>query len=153
MRPRACVCVRERESTGIKHCVITCNGAFCISDINLSVLLTKYYSGDHIKNNACEACCTYGGQESAYRVLVGKPEGKRPLGRLRRRWAKDIKSEFREVGIWVWNGFSFRYWDLWWRRLAVQVGKTKDQGLYNKPSAAVHPGALAAGTLPQYNTI
>ena len=33
----------------------------------------------------------------------------------------------------------------------VQVGKTKDQGLYNKPSAAVHPGALVAGTLPQYN--
>ena len=35
----------------------------------------------------------------------------------------------------------------------MQVGKTKDQGLYNKLSAAVHPGALAAGTLPQYNTI
>ena len=34
----------------------------------------------------------------------------------------------------------------------MQVGKTKGQGLYNKPSAAVHPGALAAGTLPQYNT-
>ena len=34
-----------------------------------------------------------------------------------------------------------------------KVGKTKDQGLYNKPSAAVHPGALAAGTLPKYNTI
>ena len=34
----------------------------------------------------------------------------------------------------------------------MQVGTTKDQGLYNKPSAAVHPGALAAGTLPQYNT-
>ena len=33
----------------------------------------------------------------------------------------------------------------------MQVGKTKDQGLYNKPSAAVHPGALAAGTVPQYN--
>ena len=30
----------------------------------------------------------------------------------------------------------------------MQVGTTKDQGLYNKPSAAVHPGALAAGTLP-----
>ena len=37
--------------------------------------------------------------------------------------------------------------------MAVQVGMTKDQGLYNKPSAAVHPGALAAETLPQYNTI
>ena len=46
---------------------------------------------------------------------------------------------------------SFHYCGLWWRHLAVQVGKTKDQGLYNKPSAAVHPGALAAGTLPQYN--
>ena len=42
---------------------------------------------------------------------------------------------------------------LWWRHLAVQVGTTEDQGFYNKPSAAVHPGALAAGTLPQYNTI
>ena len=35
----------------------------------------------------------------------------------------------------------------------MHVGMTKDQGLYNKPLAAVHPGALAAGTLPQYNTI
>ena len=34
----------------------------------------------------------------------------------------------------------------------MQVGTTKDQGLYNKPLAAVHPGALAAGTVPQYNT-
>ena len=35
----------------------------------------------------------------------------------------------------------------------MQAGTTKDQGLYNKPSAAVHPRALAAGSLPQYNTI
>ena len=35
----------------------------------------------------------------------------------------------------------------------MQVGKTKDQGSYNKPSATVHPGSLATGTLPQYNTI
>ena len=42
---------------------------------------------------------------------------------------------------------------VWWRYLAVQVGMTKDQGLYNKPSAAVHPGVLAGRTLPQYNTI
>ena len=35
----------------------------------------------------------------------------------------------------------------------MQVGTTKGQGLYNKPSVAVHPGALAAGTLAQYNTI
>ena len=35
----------------------------------------------------------------------------------------------------------------------MQVGMTKDHGLYNKPSATVHPGALAVGTLPQYNII
>ena len=35
---------------------------------------------------------------SAYRVLVGKPEGKRPLGRPRRRWEDNIKMNLREVG-------------------------------------------------------
>jgi hypothetical protein len=34
----------------------------------------------------------------AYRVLVGKPEGKRPLGRSRRRWNHNIKMDLQEVG-------------------------------------------------------
>jgi hypothetical protein len=33
-----------------------------------------------------------------HRVLVGKPEGKRPLGRLRRRWEDNIKMDLQEVG-------------------------------------------------------
>ena len=33
-----------------------------------------------------------------YRVLVGKPEGKRPVGRPRRRWVDNIKTDLREVG-------------------------------------------------------
>ena len=33
-----------------------------------------------------------------YRVLVGKPEGKRPLGRPRRRWENNIKMDLKEVG-------------------------------------------------------
>jgi hypothetical protein len=33
-----------------------------------------------------------------YRVLVEKPEGKRPLGRLRRRWEDNIKMDLQEVG-------------------------------------------------------
>jgi hypothetical protein len=35
----------------------------------------------------------------AYRVLVGKPEGKRPLGRHRRRWEDNINLDLREIGI------------------------------------------------------
>jgi hypothetical protein len=34
-----------------------------------------------------------------YRVLVGRPEGKRPLGRRRRRWEDNIKKDLREIGI------------------------------------------------------
>jgi hypothetical protein len=36
---------------------------------------------------------------SVYRVLVGRPEGKRPLGRCRRRWGDNIKVDLRETGI------------------------------------------------------
>jgi hypothetical protein len=40
-----------------------------------------------------------GEKRNAYRLLVGKPEGKKPLGRLRRRWVdNNIKMDFGEVG-------------------------------------------------------
>ncbi|KAJ4426803.1 hypothetical protein ANN_26602, partial [Periplaneta americana] len=42
------------------------------------------------------ACSTYG--RNAYRVLVGRPEGIRPLGRPRRKWEDNIKIDLREVG-------------------------------------------------------
>jgi hypothetical protein len=41
---------------------------------------------------------TNGGKLNAYRTLVGKSEGKRPLGRPRRRWVDNIKMDFREIG-------------------------------------------------------
>jgi len=50
-----------------------------LSDIKLSALPTKYYLGDQIKNNAGETCSTHVGEESAYRVLEGKREGKNHL--------------------------------------------------------------------------
>jgi hypothetical protein len=43
-------------------------------------------------------CSTYGGRESVYRVLVWKPEGKRPLGRPRRRWENNVRMDLQEVG-------------------------------------------------------
>jgi hypothetical protein len=40
-----------------------------------------------------------GEKRGACRVLVGKPEGKRQLGRLRRRWEDNIKMDLQEVGL------------------------------------------------------
>jgi len=39
-----------------------------------------------------------GERRGVYRGLVGKPEGKRPLGRPRRRWEDNIKTDLQEVG-------------------------------------------------------
>jgi hypothetical protein len=39
-----------------------------------------------------------GERRGAYRALVGKPEGRRPLGRPRHRWEDNIKMDLREVG-------------------------------------------------------
>jgi hypothetical protein len=46
-----------------------------------------------------------GEKRNAYRILVGKPEGRRPLGRPRRRWVDNIKMDLRERqdGM-VWTG-------------------------------------------------
>jgi len=47
-------------------------------------------------------CSPYGGESrGAYRVLVEKPEGKRPLGRPRHRWEDNITMDLSEVG---WEG-------------------------------------------------
>jgi hypothetical protein len=41
-------------------------------------------------------------KRNAYRILVGKPEGKRPLGRLRPRWEDNIRMDLRETGMgWI----------------------------------------------------
>jgi hypothetical protein len=40
-----------------------------------------------------------GEKRNAYRILVGKAEGKRPLGRPRRMWVDNIKMDLREIGL------------------------------------------------------
>jgi hypothetical protein len=45
-----------------------------------------------------------GARRNAYRILVGKPEGRRPLGRPRRRWVDNIKMNFRQIG---WDGVDW----------------------------------------------
>jgi hypothetical protein len=54
---------------------------------------------DEIENNEMDvACSTYGELRGVYRVLVVKPEGKRLLGRPRRRWEDNISIDLQEVG-------------------------------------------------------
>jgi hypothetical protein len=44
-----------------------------------------------------------GEKRNAYRILMGQPEGKRPLGKPRRRWVDNIKLDLREIG---WDGMD-----------------------------------------------
>jgi hypothetical protein len=54
-----------------------------------------------------------GEKRNACRILVGKPEGKRPLGRPRCRWVNNIKMDLREIG---WGGIDW-----------VELAQDKDQ--------------------------
>jgi hypothetical protein len=45
------------------------------------------------------ACGAHGGGGGTYNILVGRPEGRRPLGRPRRRWEDSIKMDLREIGF------------------------------------------------------
>jgi hypothetical protein len=56
-----------------------------------------------------------GEERGVYRVLVGKPEGKRPLGRPRRRWEDNIKMDVQEVGGGRGDWMELaQYRDGWW---------------------------------------
>jgi hypothetical protein len=50
------------------------------------------------------ACSTIVENRNTYRILVEKPEGKRPLGRPRPRWVENIKTDLRKI---VWGGMDW----------------------------------------------
>jgi hypothetical protein len=59
---------------------------------------------------------------NAYRISVGKPEGKRPLGRPRHRWDRNIKVDLREIGFedvfWIHQAWDS---DRWWALVDMVV--------------------------------
>jgi hypothetical protein len=54
------------------------------------------------------ACGARGGGEGCIKILVGRPEGRRPLGRPRRRWEDNIKMDLREIGF---GDVDWIHWD------------------------------------------
>jgi hypothetical protein len=79
------------------------NGNFLLQDCRYSlpsiIRMIKSRS-----TRVAEHVTRMGGERNAYRLLVGKPEGKRPLGRPTRRWMDNIKMDIEEIG---WDGCGF----------------------------------------------
>ena len=82
----------------------TGSNKICRSDKIMSLYYYLYCSPNIVRviksrrmRRARHVACMGGGR-GVYKVLVGKPEGKRPLGRPRRRWEDNIKMDLREVG-------------------------------------------------------
>jgi hypothetical protein len=63
----------------------------------------------------------WGEKRNVYRLLVGKSEGKRPLGRPRRRWIDNIKMDFLEIGVNVVDWIRLAQDRYRWRALVNSV--------------------------------
>jgi hypothetical protein len=60
-------------------------------------------------------------KRNVYRLLVGKPEGKIPLGRVRRRWMDNIKMDLLEIGMNIVDWFGLAQDRYRWRALVNSV--------------------------------
>ena len=67
------------------------------------------------------ACGAYGGGEGMYWVLLGKPEGRRPLGIPRRRWVDNIRMDLQEVGCGYMDWIGLAQDRDKWRTLVIAV--------------------------------
>jgi hypothetical protein len=91
----------------------------------------QLFFGDKIeKNEMGGACSAYGVEERRIQGLVGKSEGKKPLGRPRRRWEDNIKLIFRKWKVGVWTEAS-------WLRIGQMAGICE---CGNEPSGSIHWG-------------
>jgi hypothetical protein len=67
------------------------------------------------------ACSTNGEKRNAYRILVGKSEGNRQLGKPRHRWVDNIKMDLREIGLGDMDWIDLAQDRYQWRALAYTV--------------------------------
>ena len=84
-----------------------------INDLYSSPNIVRVIKSRKIRWAGHVACM--GEKRGLYRVLVGKPEGKRPLGRPRRRWEDNINADLQEVGCGVVDWMELAQdSDRWW---------------------------------------
>jgi len=82
-----------------------------------------------------------------YRVLVGKPEGKRPLGRPRRRWEDNIKMDLQEVGKGCGDWMELDKVRESWRALVSTVMNIRVPKMRGFSSLAAEPVSFSRRTL------
>jgi len=77
-----------------------------LNDLYCSPNIVRVIKSRRMRWAAHVACM--GEERGVYRVLVRKPEGRRPLGRPRRRWVDNIRVDLQEVGCWYmdWIGLA-----------------------------------------------
>jgi hypothetical protein len=76
--------------------------------------LDERTKNDQVKEDEMgRECSTHGEKKNAYKILVGKSKGKRPLGRPRCRWVDNIKIDLRDIG---WGGMDW-----------IDLAKDRDQ--------------------------
>jgi hypothetical protein len=80
------------------------------------VLIPRYYEADQVKENEVSGTCgMHGRGEESVQGLMGKPEGKSPLGRRRHRWKDGIRVDLRKIG---WGSVEWTQLaqdrDWWW---------------------------------------
>jgi hypothetical protein len=72
--------------------------------LTIFVFLSKHNYNDQVKEDEVRRACSANGEErNAYRILEGKPEGMRPVGRPRRSWVDNNNMAVREI---VWDGMD-----------------------------------------------
>ena len=74
-----------------------------LNDLYWFGCIVCYLDDQIVSNMLGGACSTHGERRGAYRVLVEKPEVKRPLGRRRRRWEDNIKNRSSGSGMGTWT--------------------------------------------------
>jgi hypothetical protein len=100
-----------RRIFGTKRFEVTGNGRSCTMRSFIIYTHPQISLGKSRRMRWAGHVTRVGEETKVCKVLVGKPEGKRPLGRPRRRWEDGIRMDVREIGLGVWIGFdNLRAW-------------------------------------------